>query len=189
MTRSQSYKLLIVAALFIFFANISMAQVRNAKKRPNNTQQNNPPPTKYGQQNVDTTRKPNGNNPPPSQYSNVGNANKTAIDTTLPIQVIQSAGNGLLDTSTRMSLRNDAGVDQNLIKDKAPLPYEQIREDDAVFRVRVWRMIDTREKMNMPFNYSADEDNGNQRFISILLHSISSGELTALLHQLHHSRQ
>ena len=179
MTRSQSYKLLIVAALFIFFANISMAQVRNAKKRPNNTQQNNPPPTKYGQQNVDTTGKPNGNNPPPSQYSNVGNANKTAIDTTLPIQVIQSAGNGLLDTSTRMSLRNDAGVDQNLIKDKAPLPYEQIREDDAVFRVRVWRMIDTREKMNMPFNYSADEDNGNQRFISILLHSISSGELTA----------
>ena len=32
-----------------------------------------------------------------------------------------------------VSLRNDAGVEQNLIKDKVPLPYEPIREDDAVF--------------------------------------------------------
>src|SRR3954451_6060526 len=177
MTWSRAYRLFIATVLLIFFANVSLAQVRNAKKRTNNTQ--NTPTTKYGQQKVDTSRKPNRNNPPPSQYSNSGNANKTAVDTTLPIQVIQSAGNGLLDTSSRMSLRNDAGVDQNLIKDKAPLPYEQIREDDAVFRVRVWRMIDTREKMNLPFNYSADEDNGNQRFISILLRSINSGELTA----------
>jgi len=178
MTRSQFYGLFFTAFLFIFFANVSFSQVRNPKKRTNDTQQNNPPPTKYGQQNTDTTQ-PGVNNPPPSQYSNVESANKTTIDTTLPVQVIQSAGNGLLDTSVRMSLRNDAGVDQNLIKDKAPLPYEQIREDDAVFRVRVWRMIDTREKMNLPFNYSANEDNGNQRFISILLKSINSGELTA----------
>lgn len=179
MTLSRIYRLFVAAFLIIFFANVSLAQVRNAKKRTN-TQQNNLPPSAYGQQNAnvkDTTQKPNAN--APSIYSNTGNANKTAIDTTLPVQVIQSAGNGLLDTSTRMSLRNDAGVDQNLIKDKAPLPYEQIREDDAVFRVRVWRIIDTREKMNLPFNYSADEDNGNQRFISILLHSINSGELTA----------
>jgi gliding motility associated protien GldN len=178
MIRSRVYKLFVAACLLVFLSNVLFAQVRSAKKRPNNTQQNNVPPTQYGQQNADTSGKPNANSQPPSSYSNA-NAGKTAIDTTLPIQVIQSAGNGLLDTSARMSLRNDAGVDQNLIKDKAPLPYEQIREDDAVFRVRVWRMIDTREKMNLPFNYSADEDNGNQRFISILLRAINSGELTA----------
>src|SRR4051794_23326257 len=181
MTLSRIYRLFIAAIFLISVANDSFAQVRNAKKRTNNSQKNNLPPTSYGQQNAnkkDTTQKPN-TNIPSSAYSNSGNAGKTAIDTTLPIQVIQSAGNGLLDTAGKMSLRNDAGVDQNLIKDKAPLPYEQIREDDAVFRVRVWRMIDTREKMNLPFNYSADEDNGNQRFISILLRSINSGELTA----------
>jgi gliding motility associated protien GldN len=56
-----------------------------------------------------------------------------------------------------------------------PLEYENIREDDAVYRQKVWREIDTREKMNLPFRYSADDDNGNQRFISILFKAIQDG--------------
>ncbi len=75
----------------------------------------------------------------------------------------------------KKSLRPDDAVDRNLIKDRAPLPYENIREDDAVYREKVWREIDTREKMNLPFRYSANEDNGNQRFISILLKAIQDG--------------
>ena len=59
------------------------------------------------------------------------------------------------------------------------MPYEDIREDDAVFMVRVWREIDTREKMNLAFRYAANEDNGSQRFISILLKAIKDGDVTA----------
>ena len=33
--------------------------------------------------------------------------------------------------------------------------------------------------MNLPFRYAANEDNGNQRFISILYNAIQSGEVTA----------
>ena len=55
------------------------------------------------------------------------------------------------------------------------MPYEYLREDDAVYREKVWREIDTREKMNIPFRYSANEDNGNQRFISILFKAIQDG--------------
>ncbi|MEP6952126.1 MAG: gliding motility protein GldN, partial [Ginsengibacter sp.] len=40
---------------------------------------------------------------------------------------------------------------------------------------KIWREIDTREKMNLPFRYSANEDNGNQRFISILFKAIQDG--------------
>ena len=79
----------------------------------------------------------------------------------------------------RKSLRNDNAIEMNLVKDRTPLPYENIREDDAIYREKVWREIDIREKINLPFRYTADEDNGNQRFIAILLNTIKSGEVTA----------
>jgi gliding motility associated protien GldN len=83
-----------------------------------------------------------------------------------------------LDTP-RKSLRNDASIELQLVKDRTPLAYEHIREDDAVYRQRVWREVDVHEKMNLPFVYKASEDNGNQRFISILLNLIHSGDVTA----------
>ena len=75
----------------------------------------------------------------------------------------------------KKTLRSNDAIDRNLVKDRAPLAYEQIREDDAVYREKIWREIDIREKMNLPFRYSADEDNGNQRFISILFKAIQDG--------------
>jgi len=81
----------------------------------------------------------------------------------LPIQVVKK------------SLRPDDAVERNLVKDRTPLAYENLREDDAVYREKVWREIDTREKMNLPFRYSANDDNGNQRFISILFKAIQDG--------------
>lgn len=81
--------------------------------------------------------------------------------------------------STRVSLRPDAAVERNLVKSRTPLPYEHLREDDAWYRERVWREIDIREKMNLPFRYRAEDDNGNQRFISILLKAIKKGDVTA----------
>jgi len=83
-----------------------------------------------------------------------------------------------LDTPRR-SLRNDAIIERNLVKDRNPLTYEHIREDDAVYRQRVWEEIDVHEKMNLPFVYKATEDNGNQRLINILLQGIKSGQITA----------
>lgn len=73
------------------------------------------------------------------------------------------------------SLRSNDAIERNLVKDRNPLAYEHLREDDAVFRQKIWREIDIREKMNLPFRYSANEDNGNQRFISILMKAIQDG--------------
>lgn len=77
------------------------------------------------------------------------------------------------------SLRPDesvSGGDQ--IRDRTPLPYEDLRADDAVYRHKLWREIDAREKINLPFRYKADENNGNQRFISILLQAIQDSSVT-----------
>ena len=76
------------------------------------------------------------------------------------------------------SLRRDGAVDDDMIKARIPLAYENLRADDAVYRHKIWREIDTREKINLPFKYSADEDNGNQRFISILLQAIQDSAVT-----------
>lgn len=54
-----------------------------------------------------------------------------------------------------------------------PLPYPAIREADILWEKRVWRVIDTREKMNLPFRYP------KQSFFSILTNAIQSGELQA----------
>lgn len=93
---------------------------------------------------------------------------KPASDT----MVLNLSGNN----GVRKSLRNDNAIEQNLVKDRMPLAYEHIREDDAVYRQRVWREIDVHEKMNLPFVYKAEDDNGNQRFIYILLNAIKDGE-------------
>ncbi len=125
------------------------------------------------------TTKPTTTPPPTSGYG--GGTTQQAAGNggdTLKVVEVKSSGNGLTD-STKPSLRNDAAIELNLIKDRTPLEYENIREDDAVYRVRVWREIDAREKINLPFRYAAVEDNGGQRFISILLAAIKSGQTTA----------
>lgn len=144
----------------------------------------------------DTTKKKNGNKPQ-SGYGNTGSSgygnsssgygNNGAqaaassgtqpINSNLPITVIKSSGSGIGD-SIAPSLRNDNATDRQLVRDRVPLAYANIREDDAVYKQRVWREIDTREKMNLPFRYAADEDNGNQRFISILYNAVQSGAIT-----------
>ncbi|MEO6718978.1 MAG: gliding motility protein GldN [Ferruginibacter sp.] len=78
----------------------------------------------------------------------------------------------------KKSLRPDEAVETKDIRDRTPLAYEHIRVDDAVYRHKIWREIDTREKVNLPFRYSADENNGNQRFISILMKAIQDSAVT-----------
>jgi len=106
-----------------------------------------------------------------------GNATGKPANPNLPVTMIAGSGSGIGD-SVAPSLCTDNAIERQLVKDRTPLAYDHIREDDAVYKQRVWREIDTREKMNLPFRYAANEDNGNQRFISILYSAIQAGEVT-----------
>ena len=90
------------------------------------------------------------------------------------VSTSSGSGNGVNDT-IKQSLRSDNIIEANLVKDRSPLVYKNIREDDAVFKQRIWREIDAREKINLPFRYSLIENNGSQRFISILINAIKNG--------------
>ncbi len=162
---------------------LAQKKVTKPKARPkapvsayNTTQAQSNTKSAYSNQGTDTT-KPGG-----SAYLNNNTNSKLNIDTSLPITVIKGSGNGLLD-NIKYTQRDDMAVDPNFSgqmgNDSFSLPYENIREDDAVYRVRVWREIDAREKQNLPFRYAAEENNGNQRFISILLRAIQDNKLTA----------
>lgn len=164
----------------LLLAASEMATAQQPRRRTTTPQRQQPTQSSgYGQQ-------PSGYGTQPQQQqqtSAYGNNNQQQASNVpksgIPIRVVPSTGNSVLDT-TKPSLRPDASIDNMYrIMDRKPLAYEHIREDDAVYRQRVWREIDTREKMNLPFRYAADEDNGNQRFISILIRAIRSREITA----------
>ena len=78
------------------------------------------------------------------------NANITpaAVDT---VVATQSKNDSLPIVKTKKSLRPNDAIERNLVKDRNPLAYEHIREDDAVYRERLWREIDIREKQNVAF--------------------------------------
>ena len=108
------------------------------------------------------------------------NPTVAAADTIKPVAVVipPPVFDSLPVPVIKKSLRPDEAVETTMLKDRTPLPYENLRADDAMYRHKIWREIDTREKINLPFKYSANEDNGNQRFISILLKAIDDSAVT-----------
>jgi len=121
-----------------------------------------------------SNKKVTSNSVAPEQVQPVATSKPTPTIPYVYIKSTSGGGGGINDTA-KVSLRNDNIIERNLVKDRTPLPYKNIREDDAVYKQRIWREIDAREKVNLPFRYSLIEDNGSQRFISILINAIRNG--------------
>jgi gliding motility associated protien GldN len=128
----------------------------------------------------DTTKKDTSNNargliknpaaPPVTTTNATGNAT-VKYDTTNP---------GGLDAKPMLSLRNNSAVDRSQVKDRKPLEYEHLRDDDNLWSEFLWREIDAREKFNQAFMYPGKDDNGgDQRFFAIMLNSIKNDSVTA----------
>jgi gliding motility associated protien GldN len=77
------------------------------------------------------------------------------------------------------------GLRPDGVIDKVPhrayvTPHAAIRENDVLWRKRLWRMIDTRQKQNRAFRYNGEDDEaGGGYFIEILLNAIKKGEVQA----------
>jgi len=125
-----------------------------------------------------TGKKRNQSNPQnqTQQQTNNNNAAPTYNYGNIPIRVDTSSAN---DNAVKKSLRNDNAFDKTGIMERTPLPYEHLRWDDALFAEKVWRELDLREKLNQVFRYEAQDDNGSQIFVDMLLKAVTSGEITA----------
>jgi gliding motility associated protien GldN len=62
-------------------------------------------------------------------------------------------------------------VPKRLIYETKVLPYEPVREADVPWEKRIWRVIDVREKINLPFTYP------EMPFFSILSDAVANGEI------------
>ena len=151
----HSLKLILLLLSFAAFTNCAEAQKAKTKKKA-----------------VQTVPTP----PPPAPVPVVDTVKPAVVIAPPPVPKVDS----LPVPKLKKSLRPDNGADTDMgIKERFPLPYEHLRADDAVYRHKIWREIDAREKVNLPFMYSADEDNGNQRFLSILMKAIQDTLVTA----------
>lgn len=67
----------------------------------------------------------------------------------------------------------------SISRQRIPLAYEYLRWDDALYSEKVWRELDLHEKMNQVFRYGAQDDNGSQMFIDILMKAVKDGKVTS----------
>ncbi len=154
--KSKLLRYLLLATVCFGIVNVADAQKRKATKRTAKTKTKSKVQA-GGTAAADTTAAAVAPPPPPPPAPD-----------TLPV------------IKVRPSLRPDEAVETMALKDRTPLPYEHLRADDAVYRHRIWREIDTREKLNLVFTYPGDQDNGNQRFIQILLKALQDDSTMAV---------
>jgi gliding motility associated protien GldN len=69
--------------------------------------------------------------------------------------------------------------DKEHIRNKKPVPYPSLREADILWSKRVWRIIDLREKMNLPMYYPITAKDDRYSLISLLLQGIQYEGLPA----------
>jgi len=63
-------------------------------------------------------------------------------------------------------------VPKRIVKEKQLLSYQPLREADVFWEKRIWRVIDVREKMNLPFAYP------ERPFFEILMDAAVNGDIT-----------
>lgn len=101
--------------------------------------------------------------------------------------LLASTASAQTDNSVKKAqpLRPTSALGGETQKLDQPLEYEPLREDDALFRHKVWRELDTREKFNQIFraegdgNQSSPNDVGDSRLYTIIYDAILNGRVIA----------
>jgi gliding motility associated protien GldN len=101
-----------------------------------------------------------------------GNTNMTDQPTT------QSAAPAAVNSGWKSSLVTDGAYDQVAHVNRI-LPWQPVREADVLWKKRIWREIDIRQKQNMAFRYPGDDNTGGGMFIEILIDAVKKGKVKA----------
>jgi len=73
----------------------------------------------------------------------------------------------------------DGAYKRTDLTDRKPTPLPFVREADVMWKKRVWRIIDLREKINQPLYFPTKPMDNRYNFVSLLVKGIQDGKLTA----------
>lgn len=74
---------------------------------------------------------------------------------------------------------NDGLYVENATGVKTPMPLPFIREADVMWKKRIWREIDFRQKMNQGFYYPINSHQNLKNLITIIIDAMKEGKMTA----------
>jgi len=61
---------------------------------------------------------------------------------------------------------------------RKPVPYNYLRESDVMWKKKLWRMIDLRQKINLPLYYPTDPIGNRYSLIDLILYGIENESMT-----------
>ncbi|MFA5327525.1 MAG: gliding motility protein GldN [Prolixibacteraceae bacterium] len=73
----------------------------------------------------------------------------------------------------------DGAYKRSDVYSRKPTPLPFVREADVMWRKKIWRIIDLREKMNQPLYFPTKEIEGRNNLVNLLIQGIKDGKLTA----------
>ncbi len=91
----------------------------------------------------------------------------------------------LFSLSAVSQIINEAPVDglfpeESWSVNQKPIPYPHVRKADVMWKKRIWREIDFRQKFNQKFYYPVDQQKDWKSFIMVLLDALKEGgQMTA----------
>ncbi|MEX1188992.1 MAG: gliding motility protein GldN [Bacteroidia bacterium] len=72
----------------------------------------------------------------------------------------------------------DGAYKREHIQNRKPIPYTPIREADVMWKRRVWRIVDLREKVNLPLYYPISADVNGLRSLTNVLYKAVTEEVS-----------
>lgn len=85
----------------------------------------------------------------------------------------------VLTTSTMFSQMPDSPWIKEKTINKKFIPYEHIREADVIWSKRIWRIIDLREKLNLPLYYPETANMRGESLFDVIKQGIMNNEIYA----------
>lgn len=73
----------------------------------------------------------------------------------------------------------DGIYNKTTVLEKKPISYAWVNESNVSWSRRVWRVIDVREKMNLPFYFPEEPHNNWRNLTTVLFDALKAGTITA----------
>jgi gliding motility associated protien GldN len=84
-----------------------------------------------------------------------------------------------VNAEDKVNVVTDGIIKKDLIASREPIPYPKTREADILWSKRIWRVIDLRERVNLPLYYPTEELTLRQSLIQTLVRALRDGEIHA----------